>query len=163
MSFETGLDDPLLRDIYAYWRSKCAAGPMPARRQIDPAEMPRLLPHLMISEVAPAGRFRYRLSGTAVAQALRQDVTGRCVEEVTTGGYCDYLNELQRTVCREGRAIFAASPLPCGARTKYRFTRRLLLPLSDDGAAVNQILALVVFQFGLGAPALTMLAGAAAV
>lgn len=161
MSFESDLDDPLLREIYVYWRSKCAARRMPARRQIDPTEMPRLLPHLLISEVIDAGRFRYRLSGTAVAHALRQDITGRCVEEVTSGFYCDYLNELQRTVCRAGTAIFAASPLPCGARTKYRFSRRLLLPLSDDGATVNQILSLIVFAFGVGTPAFSLLDQAA--
>jgi hypothetical protein len=157
MSCETGLDDPLLSEIYAYWRSKCATRRMPARRDIDPGEMPKLLPYLLLSEVAPGGRFRYRLSGTAVAHALRQDITGRCVEEVTSGAYCDHLNALQRTVCCEGTPLFAASLLPCGSRTKYRFSRRLLLPLSDDGATVNQILSLVVFQFGVGASALTRL------
>jgi hypothetical protein len=161
MSFDDHLDNPLLREIYAYWRSKRDGRAMPARRQIDPGEMPRLLPHLLISEAIEAGRrFRYRLSGTAVAQALRQDVTGRCIEEVSVGAYRDYLTELHERVWRDGTALFAANRLPCGARTQYRFTRRLLLPLADDGATVNQILSLVVFDFGLGAPALQPLAAA---
>jgi hypothetical protein len=158
MSCETILDDPLLREIYAYWQLKRAERRMPARRQIDPCDVPRLLPHLIISEVVDTGRsFRYRLAGTAIATALGQDVTGRCVDEVTSGVYRDYINGLHRAVCTERRPVFAAGSLACATSAKYRFTRRLLLPLSDDDSVVNQILSLVVFHFALGAPALTVL------
>ena len=163
MSFETHLDDPLLREIYAYWRLKRGARRMPSRRQIDPTELPRLLPHLVISEPVEGGeRFRYRLAGTAVARAIGLDPTGRCVEDVASGGYRDYINGLHRTVCRERVPVFAASAYVSAARGRHYFARRLLLPLSDDDQAVNQILSLVIFHFAAGRPALTVLDGQAA-
>jgi len=158
MSFEAHLDDPLLREIYAYWRLKRGARRMPARRQIDPADLPRLLPHLVISELVEGGqRFRYRLAGTAVARAIGVDPTGRCIEDIASGSYRDYIVELHRSVCRECVPVFAASAFVGAGRGRYYFARRLALPLSDDGEAVNQILSLVVFNFAAGRPAVTVL------
>ncbi|MGO8917074.1 MAG: PAS domain-containing protein [Stellaceae bacterium] len=158
MSFETHLDDPLLRELYAYWRLKRAARRMPPRRQIDPTEVPRLLPHLVISESVEDGRrFRYRLAGTAIARAIGIDPTGRCVEEVANGSYRDYINELHRAVWRERVPVFAASAFVSAKRGKTYFARRLLLPLSEDDHAVHQLLSMVIFHFAVGRPAITVL------
>jgi len=73
MSFVECLDDPAQRQMYDYWRGKRAARRMPSRRDIDPVDIPRLLPNILISEIVagPAGvRYRYRLAGTTVARAL---------------------------------------------------------------------------------------------
>jgi len=157
MSFESHLDDPLLREIYAYWRERRAERRMPARRQIDPTDMPRLLPHLVISEQLDGGaRFRYRLAGTAVAGAVGFNPTGRCIDEVVSGGYGDFITGLHRTVCREAVPLFAASAFSPAARGRHFFARRLMLPLSDDDRSVNQILSLVIFHFAAGRPALTV-------
>ena len=65
-SFLEHLDEPL-RTMYAYWRSKREGRRMPSRQSIEPSEIPRLLPHVMITEVIDHGaRFRYRLSGTVL-------------------------------------------------------------------------------------------------
>ncbi|HZB91378.1 MAG TPA: PAS domain-containing protein [Stellaceae bacterium] len=158
MSFESHLDDPLLREVYAYWRQKRAARRMPQRRQIDPADVPRLLPHLSISEVIDAGqRFRYRLVGTAVARALGRDPTGHCIDDTAGADTGDPVGALHRTVCRERVALFATNALAGRTHVQYRVVRRLLLPLSEDDASVHQILSLAVFQFAVGAPMLTVL------
>lgn len=158
MSFEAHLDDPLLRELYAYWRQKRARRRMPQRRQIDPAEVPRLLPHLVISESVEDGtRFRYRLAGTAVARGMGLDPTGRCVEDIASGSYCDYIYALHRSVCRERVPLFAASPFVSPTRGKCCFARRLALPLSEDDRTVNQILTMVIFDFAVGRPAITVL------
>lgn len=157
MSFEAQLDDPLLREIYAYWRRKRAARRMPSRRQIDPAEIPRLLPHLVISEAVDGGRcFRYRLVGTAIARTIGFDPTGRSVDDVASGSYGAYINGLHRRSCEERVPIFAASPFIGAARGRQYFARRLALPLSEDDDAVNQILSMVIFCFA-DRPPLTVL------
>jgi hypothetical protein len=162
MSFESHLDDPLLREIYAYWRGKRGARRMPARRDIDPAEVPQLLPHLLISAVIDGGdRFRYRLAGTAITRAIGRDPTGKLIDDLISGSYCEHITGLHRTVCRERAALFAESEAEMGERDKHFFAKRLLLPLSDDGAQVNQILSLVLFHFTAGRPAKTVLDGAA--
>ena len=157
MSFEAHLDDPLLREIYAYWRMKRASRRMPSRRQIDPAEMPRLLPHLVISESVEGGkRFRYRLAGTAVAQAVGFDPTGRCVEDIASGAYRDYINGLHRSVCIERVPIFAASAFVSASHNRRYHARRLALPLSEDDDIVNQILSMVIFRYAADQPPLTV-------
>jgi hypothetical protein len=157
MSFETHLDDPLLRELYGYWRGKRDARRMPSRRQIDPAEIPRLLPHLVISECVDDGRrFRYRLAGTAVAEAIGFDPTGRYVEDIASGDYRDYINGLHRSVCIERVPIFAASPFMLAGRRRNYFARRLALPLSEDDVTVNQILSMVILRLAGDQAAVTV-------
>ncbi len=55
---------------------------MPARRDIDPVEVPTLLPHLQLIEIVAGGRFRYRLIGTALAEAFGRDYTGQYPDEL---------------------------------------------------------------------------------
>lgn len=148
MAFEDYLDDPLLREMHAYWRRRRGPRAMPSRRDIDPADLPRLLPHLLISEVLENGqRFRYRLAGMAITEALGRNPAGCLVEEIATGAYRDYINDLHRQLCRSRRPLFADSACRVGNRGKNFFAKRLMLPLSDDGAAVNQILSLLVFHY----------------
>lgn len=163
MSFEAHLDDPLLRELYAYWRLKRGSCRMPARRQIDPADVPRLLPHLVISEGVEDGRrFRYRLAGTAIVHAMGLDPTGRCVEQVDGGGDAGVLNELHREVWRAHVPLFAAGAALGPRRGRTSFARRLMVPLAADDGAVRQILSLAIFHHAVGRPSLTVLDGAIA-
>jgi len=158
MVFADQLDDPLLHELYAYWRGKCRGRRMPRRSDIDPSEMARLLPHLLISEVVEGGeRFRFRLAGTAIASALGGDSTGRLVEEVAEGSYRDFINGLHRTVCREQASLFAEGPHLAGTRGEHYYAKRLLMPLFEDGIAVNQILAMLTFRFTARGRAMTVL------
>jgi hypothetical protein len=72
-----GLWSPVLRDAIAYWEAKRRGRRMPARADIDPLEMQRLLPNLVLVDVLGTASYRYRLVGTAVADRLRADGTGR--------------------------------------------------------------------------------------
>ncbi len=58
---------------------------MPRRRDIDPTEIPRLLPNLQITELIDGGaRIRYRLTGTAIVNAYGADLTGKYFQEPGT-------------------------------------------------------------------------------
>ena len=58
---------------------------MPRRADIDPGEIPRLLPDLMLVDLLPDGRYRCRLIGTANADAHGINATGRYLDEVLPG------------------------------------------------------------------------------
>jgi hypothetical protein len=155
MSFLECLDDPLQRQMYDYWQKKRAGRRMPARRDIDPVDIPRLLPNILISEVVPGPtgvRYRYRLAGTAIARAFARDPTGRFADELTSGAYRDFILGLHRTVCEEGRALFSESRY-LGKPELLTVAKRLLLPVSDNDDQVNQIISLLVFRFGSKQPA----------
>lgn len=139
--------DDRLKQVYAYWQSKRAGRAMPARRDIDPAEITPVLPHLMLIDVEPGPRYRYRLFGTAVTDAFGMNPTGKCVDEVMTGEYKAFLLGLYDDLCAEKKPIYSTSIY--GTKREARmWTQRLMLPLSSDGAAVDKVLACQVFIHG---------------
>ena len=83
--------DPILGETLGYWQRKRQGRTMPSRGDIDPIEIPKLLPHVQLIE-AVGERFRYRLIGTALAQAFGRDYTGAYPEDVSKIG---------RASCRE--------------------------------------------------------------
>ena len=58
------ISDTRLTAVFDYWRGKSTGLRLPRRRDIDPVDIPKLLPILMVVEVLPSGRYRYRLIGT---------------------------------------------------------------------------------------------------
>ncbi len=124
---------------------------MPRRRDIEPTEIPRLLPHLQLIEVAEGGaRFRYRLTGTALVTAFGKEYTGSYLDELFTGEELAYARHVYSTVCARRQPVFL--------RNRYSTTRdvgmvanRLYLPLSDDGVSVNIILGALTFAWEPGA------------
>jgi hypothetical protein len=139
--------DPVLGAALAYWDGKRRGRPMPQRCDIDPLELRPLLSHLQITEVIDGGsRFRYRLVGTAIVEAFGAEFTGRYVDELMSGDRDSFVHACYRAVC--------ASRRPAFVRSKYATTKnidltanRLLVPLSEDGAGVNQILGALTFEF----------------
>ena len=58
---------------------------MPARSDLDPAEIPILLPFVLLVEKAAGDRLRYRLVGTAVVNEVGRDLTGDFVGSYVSG------------------------------------------------------------------------------
>ncbi|MGO8919805.1 MAG: PAS domain-containing protein [Stellaceae bacterium] len=139
--------DRVLRLAFDYWQAKRAGRGMPQRRDIEPVELRDVLPHLQITEAIGGGhRFRYRLIGTAIVEAFGAEFTGKYVDELVSGERDSFVHACYRAVC--------ASRRPAFVRSKYVTTRnidltanRVLLPLSEDGEAVNQILGALTFEF----------------
>jgi hypothetical protein len=74
---------PSVKELLAYWQSKCAASGLPGRDDIGLAEIPRLIPHLAILEpVAGTRDWTHRLVGTRIAERYGSDATGRTVGEL---------------------------------------------------------------------------------
>jgi hypothetical protein len=147
--------DPRLHQVYQYWQQKRGARPMPSRRDIEPVEMRTLLPHLMMIDVEPGPRFRYRLFGTAVVEAFGSDPTGKCVDEVMIGAYKTFLLGLYGDLVVSKKPIYSTSNYG-GKRDTMLWTQRLMLPLSSDGTAVDKVLAIQVFVHGSPLKTLTV-------
>src|ERR1044072_3402441 len=67
-SSDTQLADAYLRRALAYWQRKCGERHMPRRADIDPIEIPELLPFIRLVDVVAPGQYRYRVVGTEVEQ-----------------------------------------------------------------------------------------------
>jgi len=127
-------------DLYRYWLSKRGRRAMPARGDIDPTEIPRLLPYIAIVHKIE-GEFRFRLAGSAIARQFGHELTGEVV-----GSNVSNPEESIAALRAVGERVFAdAQPV---FSTGWHQTRRgalhkvsvLLLPLSDDGRQVNMII-----------------------
>jgi hypothetical protein len=148
--------DQRLHAVLAYWSGKRGAQPMPSRRQIDPLELgPAILPHLMLVDVEPGPRFRYRLFGTAVSEAFGTDPTGQYIDAVMVGTYKAFLLGLYSDLLTMKKPVYSTSIYGTQLRTKM-WTQRLMLPLSSDGDTVDMVLACQVFLHGSPLKTLTV-------
>lgn len=140
-----GAGNQPLREIHGYWSGKIVGGRLPSRRDIDPVEIPRLLPNLFLLDViaGPPARYRFRLVGTRIAQ----------VEGEHRGRYLDEYTELNKNpaVLRQyddacGGVIYLRdNTLVWQDRPHVDYTV-LLLPLAEDGTTVDTLLGYALYR-----------------
>jgi hypothetical protein len=124
--------------LYHYWDRVRGDRPMPARADLRPEELRSLLPHLTLVETDGDG-YRYRLVGTAVAEALGRDLTGtRVGSHVKPAAYASEICRVYDLVLHGRRPIFTTGEYQNESKVVHSVCR-LLLPLSADGAQVNMI------------------------
>ena len=136
--------DPLLHPLLAYWKNRRPPDRLPARADIDPLDIPRLLPFLFLVDVeriAEIGsyRFRYRLVGTEIVARDGADITGRYADTMPDRGFYASLIADYTRCAEEGRPL-AARRHYYDENGKLWTFQRILLPLSDDGKIVNMLL-----------------------
>ena len=140
-------NDPILGRAYQYWEEKRGTRAMPRRRDIDPGEITRLLPHLQIIEFLDGGaRMRFRLVGTAVVATYGFDYTGKFFDEVFAGPRLRYFEDNYRLMCRERRPILMFTRY-VSRKDVDLICHRIVMPLSEDDVIVNQALVAMSFQF----------------
>jgi hypothetical protein len=119
---------------------------MPRRRDLDPTDIPRLLPHVMLVDALADGRYRYRLIGTANAREHGMNATGLFLDTAMKGEYRAHVLRLYDECVRERRALYSESLfLAPGGRAVERHTKVLFMPLSEDGATVSQVFVAQIF------------------
>jgi hypothetical protein len=148
-------------DLYSYWLSKRNGRIMPARADIDPAELARLLPFLCIVGKA-ADEFRFRLMGTGVVRDMGRDLTGKpfYAYAVNSPEMMAAVQALHEGVFANAQPAFATAQRATG-RGHIHNVSVLLLPLSDDGRNANMFIAAraACFSGGVG-PSKNWLEGA---
>lgn len=136
---------PRFKEAFAYWRSKLAGRQMPSRRDIDPVDIPALLPYVLLTDVLREPLdFRFRLIGTEVRSISERDYTGKRYSEVPGKGKGSIVwTNCETVVCT--RAPFFGTPPYVGPDRYLRRCETILLPLSENGSDVNMILQVVSF------------------
>jgi hypothetical protein len=143
----TNLKALALKTLFAYWLAKCAGRFAPSREDIDPKDIPAILPNIHMHDVLDAGRaFRVRIIGTRIVAAIGEDQTHRVLTEADD----DLLGA--RTFAAMHAAVTHKRPIRCMARhaaaphVNFLSAETLCLPLSQDGKKVSKLLACTIFS-----------------
>lgn len=142
-----------LLEMYAYWRRKRGGRPMPGRADIDPTEIKRLLPGMLLVDIAfaPDGTpdFIYRLVGTREVEMRGHDPTGKRVADAYYGKSADDVTECYRRVA-ESRRPFLDDDCYHLPGQEWSPAASIYLPLSGDGTRVNMVLVYSSFRWIAG-------------
>ena len=109
---------------------------MPAATDLDPLEIPRLLPVSLIAEMTHFGP-RMRLLGSESTAAYGAEVRGKLVSEIDFGKFTSAWREAFEFV------LSAKAPAAAGggfeAARGAQVVELVLLPLSTDGVTIDRI------------------------
>jgi hypothetical protein len=150
----TGADDPApeavfidaprdadLRTLYEYWDTVRGDRPMPRRADIDPSEIPRLLPYVIMHNALPGGGgYTIRLVGEEVVRLNGSNGTGRQAGSIMTPHGAEIMTRILDAVAAERAPKFRAGRVYWHPDKTYRDFEARFLPLSPDGETVNIIL-----------------------
>lgn len=144
------LSSTISKELYGYWQRTRGQRLMPSRADIEPAELKRILPCIMLSKIEPdPWRVRYTLVGTRCVANAGMDYTNRYLDEIDFS--CDFDTDwlkIYRTLCQERRPVMGL------VKTALKDGRvcelaEVLLPLSDDGTTVTHCIGIEDAKLGL--------------
>ena len=143
------LQHPALAFLKQYWDKKRTGRTMPARADINPAEMKEHLGWILLLDVfSDFSDFRFRTIGTRVTQYILRDATGRTVKEAFAvfgdASLRAALGSLGK--CARDHVPVRAYGDATGLGHEFLDFDALYLPLSEDGATVNMLLCAIIFD-----------------
>jgi len=137
-----------LRRLYDYWRSRCSNGANPTRRDIDPLDIPDLLPNVFLLDVVgDAEDFIFRLAGSLVEDAFSMPLRGKSIADIQKAAGTPIPVAHHVEVARGGGPRYREGDMQVAGRNHWK-THRLLLPLSSDGKAIDILMGGGIFLLG---------------
>ncbi|HEX2116857.1 MAG TPA: PAS domain-containing protein [Alphaproteobacteria bacterium] len=139
---ELEIEQPSLRQLYAYWDQKRRGRRFPARADIDPLELGFVLGNLSLIDVLHEPlRFRFRLQGTMAVSRLGYDLTGKLVDEIPDPEYRQITLATYRTIVEQGQPMRAVREQMYDHKIhRYEI---VWLPLANNGESINMLVACV--------------------
>ena len=136
--------DSRLRRLIDYWHGLKQDRSMPARKDIDPTEIPWALAHIWICDHVPEeGSFRYRLAGEKINEIFGRNIAKCLLQDITSADRFDETNRNFLSVIRQPAVLHRSGPLYL-CRGRMLSGERLALPLSSDGRTADSILGATV-------------------
>lgn len=127
-------------EIYGYWAGLRRGARLPARRDVDPAALKRLLPTVSLIDIRRDPMdFRVRLAGTGLYSIYGREITGRTLGEVYNAAAADYWREELSAVVQERRPGVGVHSLALRGAGHVSILW-LRLPLASNGRDVDMIL-----------------------
>lgn len=144
-TFRDTISSKRLQRLFDYWDRIRGERAMPSRVDIDPADIPDLLPYVALFDVEwePLA-LRYRLVGTAVVTSREgmtpRDPTGRYIHDLSYRLGVEFVLRFYEDVARTGEPRFQTGVYPLNVQQVGTY-HRLGLPLSGAVGKVDMLLA----------------------
>jgi hypothetical protein len=151
---EPGIENAMLRGLYAYWTSCRRARAFPRRADFDPAAIGPMLPHVFLVDVerGETMRFRLRLVGTFLQTVFRGFGSGRYLDDAFINRKQPGRLDPYRQVAADARPSVQRSRFIDDNDLPYDY-ERLLLPLARaDEMRVDMIVGGIAFDRPLPTP-----------
>jgi len=140
------IQSALIHEGLAYWRYLCRNGTPPLRADFDPADVRRLLPYTVLTEIhRDPLRVRYRLVGTRICEVDGWDKTGHWIDEEPWQEHAEQWLKDYRTVIDTRGPLFGRDALTYPDRSTVTF-EWAVMPLSTDGREVDMCFELEAFE-----------------
>jgi hypothetical protein len=138
--------DPHTRALYEYWDGLRAGRAMPARADVDPTQIPALLPYIIMYDVPTSGEgYRIRLVGEEVVGFVGSSSAGTVAGTIMPPRSAEMMLRILGAVVAERAPKFRAGKAHWQPDKTYRDFEACFLPLSADGERVNIVLGGVSF------------------
>ena len=139
-------DDSLIICFLQYWRSIANSALLPARANLDPIDIPKIIPWMFLVDVLREGGdmdFRFRLIGTRNADLVGHDATGELVADAFPEATASLMSSTYADVVEQGQPRCWRASLP---ETDRAFIEcyRALFPFATDGRKVDMIAGLLM-------------------
>lgn len=132
------IQHPPLRALWAYWAGRKHGDLLPGRKDIAPHGMRAWLANLLLLDVIDGGSdFRYRLHGAKLVTMFGHDLTGGVVSALKVRNVDALLAE-GRMAVNGRRFVYIEDGIV--AEKSFIRTSKLILPLANDGHAVDMLL-----------------------
>ncbi len=139
------LKSPINQQGFKYWNDKRGGRCMPARGDIEPSEIHKILPHIFLLDVqAEPLDFRYRLIGTKMDEHMMGSYTGLWMSQIAHQKAPSRIWASCRHVTEQRAPLSSDTPY-VGKNKEFLTTEDLIMPLSDDGEHVNMLFVTVGF------------------
>ena len=139
---------PEILELRAFLEGIWPAEGLPSRRDFDPTDVPRLLPHIWLIELgADVHGHRYRLAGSTVAASVGMDYTGKRLVDVhpdltvRPDAYA-FIDEVRETRLPHW---FNGKPRATHSARIVRI-QNLIAPLAGDEGTVDFLLGIAIMQ-----------------
>lgn len=131
---------PEQRQLYDYWLALAGDQVMPARADMRPESIPRMLPCISLIDVAPElGRSRVRLAGTKLREIYDREITGTYLDDFDWGDKKAYWLAAYHYVIAESKPTQGVLRGPL-VHKEHVIQYWLRLPLRTTTSAVSMIL-----------------------
>lgn len=128
------------RTLYDHWVQLAGSRCLPARSDLDPFKLAKLLPDVSLIDVSHGvGDAWFRLAGTRLHDIYDEEITGKRISDVFTGASADYWRRVHGRVVNNLIPLAGVVRGPAEGRD-HVVLFWLRLPLSEDGNRADRIL-----------------------